>query len=79
MSFEQIIGLMLAWLVMLAGLAGSVLPGLPGPPRVLAAAIAQRRWFGAHSVGHLVLAVLRDSQQHVIENGPLLKSRKVLS
>jgi acetolactate synthase-1/2/3 large subunit len=59
-------------------LAGNVLSGLPGPPRVLAAAIAQRFWFGAHSVGHLVLAVLTDSQQRVIENGPLLKSRKVL-
>jgi uncharacterized protein YqgC (DUF456 family) len=58
MSFEQIIGLLLAWLVMLAGLAGSVLPGLPGPPLILAAAIAHRLWFGAHSVGNLVLVVL---------------------
>ena len=52
------IGLSLALLVMLVGFAGSVLPGLPGTPLILVAAIGHRLYFGAHSVSNLVLIVL---------------------
>lgn len=59
MTTEQIIGLSLALLVMVAGLIGSVLPGLPGTPLILVAAIGHRLYFGAeHSVNNLVLVIL---------------------
>jgi uncharacterized protein len=57
-SWEQIIGLALALLVMLAGVVGSLLPGLPGTPVVLAAAIGHRLYFGEHSASTLVLIIL---------------------
>lgn len=58
MTFEQITGLVLTLLIMAVGLAGSVLPVIPGPPLVLAAAIGHRLWFGEHSVSNLALATL---------------------
>ena len=58
MTAEQIIGLLLALLVMGAGLLGSVLPGLPGTPLVLLAAIAHRLYFGAAGVSNLVMILL---------------------
>jgi uncharacterized protein YqgC (DUF456 family) len=39
---EQIIGLSLALIVMLAGFVGSILPALPGTPLILAAAVGHR-------------------------------------
>lgn len=58
MNWEQILGLSLALLVMMGGLVGSVVPGLPGTPLVLIAAIAHRLWFGAASASNLVIGVL---------------------
>jgi len=58
MSAEQIIGLSLALLLMLCGLAGSILPGVPGTPLVLVAAIGHRLYFGASSANNWVLAAL---------------------
>lgn len=58
MTTEQIIGLSLALLVMLAGLIGSVLPLLPGTPLILVAAVGHRLYFGAASASDLVLGVL---------------------
>jgi uncharacterized protein YqgC (DUF456 family) len=55
---EQIIGLSLALIVMLCGLVGSVIPGVPGTPLVLVAAIAHRLYFGAASANNWVLAGL---------------------
>jgi hypothetical protein len=55
---EQIVGLSLALLVMLAGFVGSLLPGLPGAPLVLAAAIGHRLYFGQHGIDNLVLVCL---------------------
>ncbi len=57
-SLDQIVGLALALLLMLVGTAGSVLPGLPGTPLVLAVAIAHRLYFGSTSVNNWVLAGL---------------------
>src|SRR5262249_24564236 len=54
----EIIGLSLALLIMLIGFVGSVVPGLPGTPLILIAAIAHRLYFGAHSVSNLVLTIL---------------------
>ncbi len=59
MTVEEIIGLGLALAIMLIGLVGSIVPGLPGAPLVLAAAIAHRLYFGsAHSINNLVLIAL---------------------
>ena len=58
MTTEEIIGLSLTLLVMLAGLIGSLLPVLPGVPLVLVAAIGHRLYFGAASVSNLMLGIL---------------------
>lgn len=58
MSIEQVIGLVLALLLMFVGLVGSVLPGLPGPPLVLAAAFAHRVYFGQAGASNLVLGLM---------------------
>jgi hypothetical protein len=55
---EQIIGFIIALLIMLVGLAGNVLPGLPGTPLVLVAAVLHRLYFGQASVGNIMLLVL---------------------
>ena len=58
MTTEQIIGLSLAFLVMLTGLIGSLLPVLPGTPLILIAAIGHRLYFGHASASNLILAIL---------------------
>jgi uncharacterized protein YqgC (DUF456 family) len=58
MTTEQIVGLALALLLMGIGMAGSVLPGLPGTPLILVAAIGHRLYFGDKGAGPVVLTVL---------------------
>ncbi len=58
MTTEQIVGLSLALVVMLAGFIGSILPGLPGTPLILVAAIGHRLYFGSHSINNVVLICL---------------------
>ena len=58
MSAEQIIGLILALLIMCVGVAGSVLPGLPSTPLVLIGAIAHKLYFGETGVAWWVLIIL---------------------
>src|SRR5262249_25016035 len=58
MTTEQIIGLTLALLVMCAGVAGSILPGLPSTPLVLASAIGHKLYFGSTGVGWVVMTIL---------------------
>jgi hypothetical protein len=58
MTTEQMIGLGLTLLVMLLGLLGSILPGLPGTPLVFLAAVGHRLYFGEASASNLVLGVL---------------------
>jgi uncharacterized protein YqgC (DUF456 family) len=55
MTTGEIIGLSLTLLVMLIGFGASFIPGLPGPPLVLVAAVIHRLWFGQHSVSAPVL------------------------
>jgi uncharacterized protein YqgC (DUF456 family) len=57
-SAEQIIGLSMALVMMLAGTLASILPGIPGTPIVLLTAILHRVYFGAASVNNWVLAGL---------------------
>jgi uncharacterized protein YqgC (DUF456 family) len=58
MTAEEIIGLSLTLLVMLVGLAGSIVPALPGPPLVLIAAVGHRLWFGQYGASAFVLLCL---------------------
>ena len=58
MTWEQIIGLSLALLVMLVALIGNAVPGIPGTPLALIAAVAHRLYFGQASVNNVVLIVL---------------------
>lgn len=58
MTWEQIIGLSLALLVMLVALVGNIIPGIPGTPLGLVAVVAHRLYFGAASVSNTVLIVL---------------------
>lgn len=58
MTTWEIIGLVLALLVMLIGTVGSVAPVLPGAPLVLGAAIVHRLVFGAAGASWMVIGVL---------------------
>ncbi len=58
MSVEQIVGLVLALLIMGVGLAGSILPAIPSTPLVLIAAIAHKIYFGHTGAGWIVLTIL---------------------
>jgi uncharacterized protein YqgC (DUF456 family) len=58
MSVEQMTGFFIALVLMCAGLAGSIVPGLPGPPLVLLAAIGHRLYFGQASASTAVLVIL---------------------
>lgn len=58
MSWEQIIGLLLALLVMGVGALGCLIPGLPGTPLVLAAAVGHKLWFGDTGVHWWVMVLL---------------------
>lgn len=58
MTSEQILGLGLAMLVMLLGIIGSVVPGLPSTPLVLVGAIGHRIYFQENSAANWVLIVM---------------------
>ena len=58
MTTEQIIGLIIALLLMSFGILGSILPGLPSTPIVLATAIAHKLYFGPKGAAWWVLAIL---------------------
>lgn len=58
MTTEQIVGLILALIVMCVGLAGSILPGLPSTPLVLIGAVGHKLYFGPAGAAWWVLAVL---------------------
>ncbi len=58
MNFEQIIGLVMALLVMFCASAASIIPGFPGTPFVLLVAIAHRLYFGPAGVNNWVMGGL---------------------
>jgi uncharacterized protein YqgC (DUF456 family) len=58
MGIEQVIGLSIAVIIMFIGLAGSILPGIPSTPLVLAAAVAHKLYFGATGPAWWVVAIL---------------------
>lgn len=58
MNWEQLIGLTLAGLVMLTGLGGTFIPGIPGAPLILLAAVGHRLWFGEQSASWMAIVVI---------------------
>ena len=58
MTTAQIIGLILALLLMCLGVAGSILPGLPSTPLVLIAAVGHKLYFGPAGAAWWVLVIL---------------------
>ncbi len=58
MSAPEVTGFLLALVLMLLGLVGAVLPGLPGPPLVFIAALAHRLYFGDRGASWWVILVL---------------------
>jgi len=55
MTPAEMTGLALTLLIMLVGLVGNIVPGLPGAPLILVAAVGHRLWFGMHSVSNGML------------------------
>ena len=58
MTTEQIIGLVIALLLMGVGVLGAILPGLPSTPVVFAAAVIHKLYFGPVGAAWWVLVVL---------------------
>jgi len=58
MNGSEILGFVLAGIVMLVGLLGTVLPGIPGAPLILAAAVLHKIYFRDASVSYFVLILL---------------------
>jgi uncharacterized protein len=58
MTWEQVIGLGVALLLMSVGTVGSFVPGVPTSILVLAAALGHRLYFGAHGPATLVLIII---------------------
>jgi uncharacterized protein YqgC (DUF456 family) len=58
MSMEEMAGWLIAGLVMLVGLVGTFVPGIPGAPLILAAAVGHKMYFGEKSVSFIALALL---------------------
>jgi len=58
MMWEQIIGLILALLLMAVATVGSLIPGIPGSPFVLVAAVLHRLYFHDRGAATWVLIVM---------------------
>jgi hypothetical protein len=58
MTAIEITAFVLALLAMMVGLLGAVLPGLPGPPIILAAALAHRLFLGPRGSAWWVVGAL---------------------
>jgi uncharacterized protein YqgC (DUF456 family) len=59
MDWQLIVGLGIAWLFMLVGVLGCILPAVPGAPLVFFAALGHRLIYGAdHSVSTWMLVVI---------------------
>ena len=55
---EQILGFVIVGLVMFIGFAGTFLPGIPGAPLILAAAVGHRIYYKEESASYFVLGML---------------------
>lgn len=58
MTAEQIVGLVVALLIMIGGTIGTLLPVIPGTPIIFIAAVAHRLYFGPHGADIWVLVLI---------------------
>ncbi|MGV3772476.1 MAG: DUF456 domain-containing protein [Verrucomicrobiales bacterium] len=58
MTVEQIAGGLIALVVMFIGLVGTVIPGIPGSPIILVAAIGHRMYYGEQSASYTALVLI---------------------
>ena len=58
MTTVEVLGLLLALLIMGVGVAGSVLPVIPSTPLIVIAAVGHRLYFGAESASNLALGLM---------------------
>jgi uncharacterized protein YqgC (DUF456 family) len=58
MSLEEIAGIAIVGMVMLLGLIGTCVPGIPGAPLILAGAIGHKVYFADKSASYFALALL---------------------
>ncbi len=58
MSAPELMGFVLAGIVMFLGLIGTLVPGIPGAPLILAAAVGHKLYFGPNSVSYWILFIL---------------------
>jgi uncharacterized protein YqgC (DUF456 family) len=58
MTTEQILGLVFALALMLVGMVGSILPGIPSTPLVFIGALAHKLYFGPSGAAWWVVTVL---------------------
>lgn len=58
MSAEEMTGFIIVGVVMLVGLIGTCVPGIPGAPLILAGAVAHKMYFGERSASYGALALL---------------------
>lgn len=58
MNVSEITGMIVVGLIMLLGLAGAVLPGLPGTPLIFLGALGHKLWFHDHSVSWWIIGLL---------------------
>ncbi len=58
MNLEQLIGLSLAWFIMLIGVVGSIIPAIPSTTLVLLSAILHRLYFHETGAGNWVLVFM---------------------
>lgn len=58
MSAQEVLGFIVTGIVMLVGLIGTVVPGIPGAPLILIAAIGHKLYFRDAGASYVVLALL---------------------
>jgi uncharacterized protein YqgC (DUF456 family) len=58
MSATELVGITITGLVMILGLVGTLVPGIPGAPLILIAAVGHKLYFGDASVSYIGLSLL---------------------
>lgn len=58
MNMSEVLGFILTLLVMLFGVAGAMLPGLPGTPVIFLGALGHRLWFHDRGASWVVIGAL---------------------
>lgn len=55
MTVSEVLGFVLTLVIMMVGVAGAALPGLPGTPLIFLAALGHKLWFGSSAPHWIVI------------------------